>query len=264
MNRLRIFSYAQVDAMRERVRTESSISEIYASNAYIPTNDVSYVDTVIEVPEVAPDLRVSAHRPNTSDPENAIKVFEFLGRIDRAQAADPRLWATLTHEVFWDYTRRRWPGVDQGPAFILAHWFEKSGGGLGALRRNAISRLWWAARLTVAPWESDRSLSHLESTDRYKYTRVLLSQSQVFQDVIEREYGSDLRVRSLLLKALGDHLPNVSNRDNLSKAVSMNLLLTLKNLHIEAIPTMHAESVISELVKREVDKQQEMVARQVA
>ena len=55
------------------------------------------------------------------------------------------------------------------------------------------------------------------------------------------------------MRVLGEHRPNVSNRDNLSKAISTDLLLALKNLHIEAIPTVDAESIISELVKREAE-----------
>ena len=123
------------------------------------------------------------------------------------------------------------------------------------MRRNAISRLWWAANLTVAPWETDQGLEHLQSSDRFKFTRILLSKAQIFQDVLEREYGSNLRLRTLLLSSLEKHLPSVSNKDNLSKATSTQLLLVLKNRHVDALPLSDAESVIDSLVASTVQRQ---------
>ena len=73
---------------------------------------------------------------------------------------------------------------------MLDHWFI-SGKGLAALRRNAVARLWWAAHLTCAPWESDPKLAPFKNADRYFYTKVLLRSQQVFQDTIERDFGRD-------------------------------------------------------------------------
>jgi len=250
-----ILPYAQVERMRHRVESESSVKSIYEiSEHYGFPADTQFLNTLIEVPEEPPQLINGGSRAE-EEADNAVKIYEYLGPLDRTQAADPRLWTTLTHTTFWEYCRRRWPVKERGSSFILEHWFEKPGGGLGALRRNAISRLWWAANLTVAPWETDKALAHLRSSDRFKFTRILLSQAQVFQDVLEREYGSNLRLRTLLLSALGKHLPSVTNKDDLSKATSRQLLLVLKNRHVDALPLDEAEMFIDEIVARAAQQQ---------
>ena len=252
-----IFSTSQLATMRRRVEveTESALRLIYSRGDHYPLPpDSPMLKTLIEVPSDPPELRAGDSRAE-DDAENAIKIYEYLGPLERTQASDPRLWTTLTHTTFWLYSQRRWPSSDQGASYILEHWFEKRGGGLGALRRNAISRLWWAAHLTVAPWDTDPELINFRSSDRFKFTRVLLSQAQVFQDVLEREYGSNLRIRILLLNALDKFMPTVSNKDSLSKDTSMRLLLVLKNRHIEALPTPEAETLIDCLVARAAERQ---------
>lgn len=250
-----ILSNSQLATMRQRVEAESSVKLIYAKGDHYPLpTDAQLLNTLIEVPGEPPQLLTAGSRAD-EEADNAIKVYEYLGPLNRTQAADPRLWTTLTHTTFWDYCRRRWPVGRKDSAYILEHWFEKPGGGLGALRRNAISRLWWAANLTVAPWEADQALAHLQSSDRFKFTRVLLSQAQIFQDILEREYGSNLRLRTLLLSSLEQQLPSVSNRDNLSKATSTQLLLVLKSRHVDALPLPEAESVIHSIVASAAQRQ---------
>ncbi len=251
----KILSSNQLATMRQRVESETSVKLIYSMGDHYPLpTSTQLLNTLIEVPEEAPELLAGGSR-GSDEAENAIRIYEYLGTLDRTQAADPRLWATLTHTTFWDYSRRRWPAQGKDPGYILEHWFEKRGGGLGSLRRNAISRLWWAANLTVAPWETEPALEHLQSNDRFKFTRVLLSQAQIFQDVLEREFGSNLRLRTLLLNSLEKYLPSVSNKDNLSKATSTQLLLVLKNRHVDALPLPDAESVIDALVASAAKRQ---------
>lgn len=254
MPTLTILSSGQLATLRNRVESESSVKLIYSQGPHYPLpTDTQLLNTLIEVPEELPDLVTGGSRAE-EDTLNAVKVYEYLGPMNRTQAADPRLWTTLTHTTFWDYCRRRWPAKGKDSNYILEHWFERPGGGLGALRRNAISRLWWAAHLTVAPWERDRALTHLQSSDRFRFTRVLLSQAQVFQDVIEREFGSNLRLRTLFLTSLERHLPTVSKRDSLSKAASTSLLLVLKNRHLDALSLTEAENVIESVVARAAER----------
>jgi hypothetical protein len=250
-----IFSRSVLAVMKRRVESESSVKLIYARGDHYPVpEDAVTLQTLIDVSAEPPVLAIGATR-SEADAENAIQTFEYLGPLTRTQAADTRLWTTLTHTTFWDYCRRRWPMGRKGSAHILDHWFERRGAGLGALRRNAVSRLWWAANLTVAPWDQDPQLLHLKSSDRYRFTRILLSQAQIFQDVLEREFGSNHRLRILLLNALDRHLREVPNRDNLSKDSSTQLLLLLKNRHLEAMPVTEAERVIDNLVDRIASRQ---------
>ncbi|WP_010324922.1 DUF6339 family protein [Marinobacterium stanieri] len=251
MPTLKILPYKQIGLMRKRVESSSSMQMVYAQeNRYELPSEVESLDTLIELPESPPELNVSNSRTK-DDADNAIKVYEYLGPLQRTQAADTRLWTTLTHTTFWNYCQQRWPDAQRhGASYILEHWFEKKGGGLGALRRNAISRLWWAAHLTVAPWEKDSELLLFKSSDRYRLTKTLLSQAQIFQDVLEREYGSNIRIRTIILNSLEKYLPNVRSRDDLSKEVSTKLLLMLKNRHLAALGIEESNEVIEALVKR--------------
>jgi hypothetical protein len=249
-----IISGSQLAAMRDKVFAEPKTQNLYAEASLYPLPpDTRLLNTLIQLPENSPELQVTRDRAE-DDFRNAIRIYEYLGPLDRTQAADPRLWTTLTHTTFWKYSQLRWPTADESPNFILTHWFERPGAGLGALRRNAISRLWWAAHLTVAPWERDNELTYLKSSDRYKFTRTLLSQAQIFQDILEREFGSNVRIRALLLNALSKHLRDVPNKDDLSKEVSKKLLLMLKLRHLDALPVAEADQIINALVQRAAEK----------
>jgi hypothetical protein len=249
-----IITTKQLAIMRDNVISEATTQKLYSeARQYLLPPDTMLLDTLIKIPDRPPELLISKDRAE-DDFQNAVKIYEYLGPLDRTQAADSRLWATLTHTTFWEYSQLKWPAAGQDTNYILTHWFERPGAGLGALRRNAISRLWWAAHLTVAPWDSDPELACLKSSNRFKLTHTLLSQAQIFQDVIEREFGSSLRIRALLLNALSKHLQSVSNKDNLSKEVAKQLLLTLKHRHLDAIPVAEADEIINALVQRSAER----------
>ena len=137
-------------------------------------------DVVARVPQLDPAI--------DSDAENAMKIYAYLP-LNPTQASDTRLWTYMTHVTFREYTKSRWSLKEsstdsQKRSYIEDHWF--SSGSSRSLRRNSISRLWWAAHLTVAPWEKDSYFESLKSTDRYAYTRILLSSQDVAQQLLER------------------------------------------------------------------------------
>ena len=248
MPKQKILNRATCSRMREKLNEAEQLRNYKSADAYTGIEEENLLNTTIEIQEEAPLLEVSS-RVTANDADNAVKVYNYLGCLTRTQAADTRLWTTLTHTTFWEYCRKRW-NDEINVNYVTDHWFERKGGGLGALRRNAISRLWWAAHLTVAPWETDSSLTMFKSSDRAKYTRTLLSQAQIFQDVLERSYGSNLHVRICLLDALTEYLPEVSNKDNLSKDVSKKLNLLLKHRQIDAMDVAELHAVITEVVKK--------------
>lgn len=229
--------------------TNEAILASYCNGESYPVPDAPPLTTTISIPEQPPVLTVGNQR-TANDADNAIKVYEYLGPLTRTQAADTRLWVTLTHTTFWHYCQKRWPVGEQSTNFVREHWFERPGGGLGALRRNAISRLWWAAHLTLAPWESDSELDIFQNSDRAVYTRILLSQQQNFQDVLERSYGSNLRLRICLLEALRVYQPQVTNRDGLIREVSRKLNLVIKHRQLDAMDVGELKEITDELVRQ--------------
>tara|TARA_R110000787_G_scaffold208226_1_gene318153 strand:+ start:3452 stop:4237 length:786 start_codon:yes stop_codon:yes gene_type:complete len=247
-----IFTSSTCANLRNALATDDWLSKYRNAESY-PAPDAPLLPTTISIPEQPPVLTVGNQR-TADDADNAIRVYEYLGSLTRTQAADTRLWVTLTHTTFWHYCQKRWPVGEQSTNFVREHWFERPGGGLGALRRNAISRLWWAAHLTVAPWESDGELTSFQNSDRAVYTRILLSQQQNFQDVLERSYGSNLRLRICLLEALRVYQPQVTNRDGLIRDVSRKLNLVIKHRQLDAMDVGELKEITDELVRQSAER----------
>lgn len=133
-------------------------------------------------------------------------LFETL-KIDRIQASDSRLWITLTHRDSWSYMQKRWnlKDSDKGTNLnnkILSRW-HLDGSPRNALARNGLSRLWWAAELTYAPWEKDSELECFRCEDPYKYTKIISEnkKSQALFDVLDREFGGSPLFRICYLEA---------------------------------------------------------------
>ncbi|WP_163999621.1 DUF6339 family protein [Pyxidicoccus caerfyrddinensis] len=154
----------------------------------------------------APSLTMGDSRREraSTDFENALKIYEWLGPLTETEARDPRLWAWLAHAPFADYTRSRWPiptDAKKTRESIRDHWFVYHEG-RASLRRHSIARLWWAVHLTRTPWENDDALSPLRNEDPYTYTRLLLGNQEVFFHTLEREFGSNRRILIAMLEVI--------------------------------------------------------------
>lgn len=248
MGQQRIINLATYHRMRDALQKEEWLDIYRAGNSYPAIAEEDLLGTTITLPDEAPILSVESGKTE-SDTENAIKIYSYLGELSRTQAVDSRLWVTLTHTTFWEYCRKRWDSSDLTQNYALEHWFESKKGGLAVLRRNAISRLWWAAYLTMAPWEKDDELKIFKTSNREKYTRVLLSQAQIFQDIMERGFGSNLRMRICILDALDKNLNRVSNKDKLSKDISEKLTLLLKHRQLDAMNLRELQEITHSVVE---------------
>jgi hypothetical protein len=185
-----------------------------------------------------------------SDAENAQLVYEYLGPLKPIYAAEGRLWASLTHGDFWEYSRWRFPlpeNDESAVKHVRSHWFVESSG-LAALRRNAVARLWWAAELTVAPWERDSALTIFQKADRYHFTKGLLASQQVYQDVMERDFGSNLRLRISFLDALLEHANGSPSLDKLVKESAVQMTLLLRFRHLLTLPVPEMSEACKEVV----------------
>lgn len=112
-------------------------------------------EAFIEVPELEfddCDLLITEDAPSANDGEN-IKLFYLNFKdINDSFASDERLWAGLTHTVYYDYMLKRWPkGTD--PANIINHFF--FAGGPRSYMMNTLSRLWWYGRKTYREGEEN-------------------------------------------------------------------------------------------------------------
>lgn len=205
------------------------------------------------VPEEAPILDPNAK----NEADNAIHVFEYLSKIDNTAASDPRLWAYLAHVTFCDYATERWnikDGNDGLKDKIEQRFFMN--GNARSLRRHAISRLWWGAKLTVAPWESNALFEPLKKEDRYYYTRVLMEDESISSDLVERV---QLSASPELLIAILEFLDNHSEfrKRELWREFMKEIILTLGYRKIMSLNLSSLQSELSDIAF-EINRRQKL------
>lgn len=209
---LTIFKENYVDQLESDVQGGRSISDYLDADFRPPADQLHPTKH-----ELNGDVPVLSARPS-DDADSAIAVYEFLGSLSPVQASDRRLWAYLCHVTFRDYTMERWP-IDedmewhQAAGSIVDHWF--TAGTDRSLRRNSIARLWWAAHVTLSPWETDPSDFHsLKTDDAYAYTRLLLSKQDLFQNTLERSMCRSKKVLLAILDVLRRNPELAEKRDS--------------------------------------------------
>lgn len=114
------------------------------------------------------------------DCQSSIAIFEQFMNLDRVQANDKRLWASLTHTIFFDYTRKRWNINSETSDDTIISRFHFEGAGIEARMRNAIARLWWTAKIT---YDKDRE-------DPFELTKLIWEKQDVHVAIMERSYGT--------------------------------------------------------------------------
>lgn len=230
--------------------------DLYRQAEPRPLDPNRMIPSPITPSEVPPELVCSSDGSTAEEAENAIKLHRWLLGLTPVQASDPRLWATLTHTHFWSYVGRRWPGLKLNPDkpvdYVREHWLVL-GGGLASLRRNAISRLWWAGRLTWRPWDSDGDLECFRVEDSSKYTKILMSNQQIPFDLLERNYGSSIRIRICVLDALDRCSKSGASMTDLSREAAKQLNCVARTRNLDSMPVPDLRDLCFQLVSRQAD-----------
>ena len=212
----KIFRSVYVDELRSKVKKLENLEDYYQEHIDYGEDStwLLRVDVGDEVPELNPE--------RTSDAFNASALHSYLANLDETQASDKRLWAYLAHVPFRNYVQNRWKlpvdldelNVSQNSKkrvadSILLHWFI-NGNDSRALKRHALARLWWAAHLTVAPWERSNEFESLKEDDRYVFTKFLLSNETLYTEVLERTIGNNRHILIALLQYFRLHPEQIS------------------------------------------------------
>lgn len=240
MTRLEILSSIAIGGLKGGL-DNNNVRDNYMSGSAPSIDQLETHRTLIEPNGEHPQLVVSepmnSTRRTAEDAANAIRVHDWLGPLTRQQAADDRLWITLAHREFFGYAHQRWcaGATDKekaGAKSLVGRHFFTGATGKAKLRTNAISRLWWAAELTRAPWSRDEELAVFKTADDARFTKVMLEYQQIYFDVIERDFGSNLRIRTCLLDALAEGAKSVGAVGDLSGGVAkrLNLIARTRNL----------------------------------
>lgn len=144
--------------------------------------------------------KVDLHMPQSStlhfDFENTKKLYTALKGISVIQATDERLWTYLTHTVFWNYMRKRWPVESyldrEKPVDAIKERYFFMANRDRALIRNGIARLWWYGYVS---YDEERN-------DPFELTRMLLSKLDIAQSLLERSFSRNPDITKAVLSVL--------------------------------------------------------------
>lgn len=123
------------------------------------------------------DLKIIEGDKGQHDLENAILLYEALKDLPYTVVTNENYWSFLTHTVYWDYMRNRWPieaAQKDEISFIQTRYmfYTKN----KRYYRNGLSRLWLYAALTY-----DQS----NDTDPYFYTRIMMKNQDLAGLILE-------------------------------------------------------------------------------
>ena len=114
------------------------------------------------------------------DCQSSVAIFKQLMNLDKVQANDKRLWVCLTHTRFYNYTKQRWNIDAESSEGTIISRFHFEGAGIEARMRNAISRLWWAAKIT---YDETRD-------NKFELTELLWEKQDVYTAIVERSFAT--------------------------------------------------------------------------
>ena len=146
----------------------------------------------------------------------AISLYTALSNLTPSQAANPFLWTYLSHVNGWYYLQKRWPIEEDGKSRIKSRYFVASSNSRTSIFRNGLSRLWWGVHLSI-----DK-----ESHNKYKLTKLLFSDEDLFVSIVERDFSMCKEVIMGILAFLYDYkeshgkLPTADERRELMKYVN--------------------------------------------
>jgi len=219
-NEIRLFTSDYINQLQRKVEvhkeTENYINDKFPWEKKFPKGSAG-----IFLPEDF-KFKMPDDKRNLFDLENSILLYENLIGMDETKASDPRLWTYLTHVIFWNYMRKRWPveGVENPTGRIIDRYHMKYLK-LESLVRNGISRLWWYTHLTIDE----------KRKDKYEITRVLLSKADITVGIMERTFGSNKNIRIALLEFLSKN-PAITEKEDMWRDlfIQINILGGVKNL----------------------------------
>ena len=159
------------------------------------------------------ESRIDASLPDLKHADgeymNVVSFYTAMReKLTPKQASNPYLWAWLTHCYYWKYTHERWSKEEMSEDMIKQRFFcsfqtkNPEGNRVGFLR-NAISRLWWFGYLTYQE----------DAQNPYELTELMLSNSDLCQNVMERNFSMNREVTIGILRAIKEINDDPNMRD---------------------------------------------------
>lgn len=143
-----------LDYYKNGIRPEKWLKEKLKKDAFVTVDILEFDDF---------ELVVSSDKPSADDAFNVKLLYSKMKSLNDSFASDERLWAGLSHTLFYDYLLKRWPGYFAAND-ILNHFFFNQGKPR-CYFVNTLSRLWWLGRKTYSEnfddnWKIMNYISH--------------------------------------------------------------------------------------------------------
>ena len=199
----------------ERGASLKDCQEKYLEGSFLFEKKELYLQ--VSIPEKAKlALKNPVKNASKCDSENAAVLYDALYMITESEASDVRFWAYLAHSPLYDYMKRRWAipaDSDSAEGVISRRWLFMADTRPRALMRQGLSRLWWGAHLTRAPWEIDDFFLPVKKRDPFHYTKLLFEDQDVFEGLLGRSFGRDRRLLICVLEQIYRDKKLRGNRD---------------------------------------------------
>jgi len=190
--KLRYFRQSKLDALKANIvgnmkrylEDEEWVEKYYSGTAWDLESNIDWVRPVeLKLPD----------ENGLYDLENTKLLYTNLKHLSLGQATDERLWAYMTHLVYWRYMRKRWPlkGKESPEVYLRERYFFGSNRDR-ALVRNGLARLWWYGYVS---YDSKRE-------NPYELTGALLFTLDIAQSLLERSFSRNENIARGILKVL--------------------------------------------------------------
>lgn len=165
---------------------ENWVHQYFEDEQYLSESNIEYPDfELIHTGDITND-----------DYVNTVKIYNSIGTIlSPYQACNKYMWAYLSHDKCWEYTRNRWP-VEKGAAIETRYFCS---GSRRSLTLNSISRLWWYGHLTY---------DETNALDPFERTKLLLKHTDLCQNLIQHEYSMNKQICLGILDGYNEYLLN--------------------------------------------------------
>ena len=192
---------------------------------------------------VVPDFTLDMNQENVSigDYNNVKILYTNMKNISNTQAIDERLWAGLSHSIFWKYLQYRTKINEENikESKISFSYFFKNNG-KRVLVINPLTRLWWVGRQIYDPSNVENPFYALEFLKRDFGTKVL--------NLFSYNYTNNPKITRGILVALSE-----IEKENDIIIVISNYLKVLKYLNmlggIIILDSLEQEEIIEKIKK---------------
>lgn len=171
-------------------------------------SEVQWIDSFFQKENYYKESNINAVLPDSlygksfeDDIVSVRMVYDSLKDVlNPKQASSELLWSYLSHTKYWEYTKNRWIDKDASIDTIKSRFFcssTRSGkADRRGLLRNSISRLYWFGYLS---YDEDRK-------NKYELTELLLSKSDLCQNIIDRNYSMNKYITRGILLGIKEYI----------------------------------------------------------